>query len=158
MLAEITRELDGWIVEENLRRRAEGGLALKRCEIRVFGQLALIEQGVPLVLAATHDVDVRATYEHPIEQKFRELLEARGKVLDPVAHEAWMPRETRYTPIFEGTFVTLFMAEPEAIVLSKALKAPVKNHALVVEYLARGASARFFQLAKKYKLDLEQFL
>lgn len=42
--------------------------------------------------------------------------------------------------------------------LSKALKAPKKNGALIAEYLAKGASDKFQALAKKYNLDLEQFL
>ncbi len=50
------------------------------------------------------------------------------------------------------------LAEPEAILLSKALKAPAKNRALIVEYLAKGATERFMTLAQKYALDLEQFV
>jgi hypothetical protein len=57
-----------------------------------------------------------------------------------------------------GPFVRLLLAEPEAILLSKAIKAPDKNRALITEYLAQGASDRFLELAKKYNLDLEQFL
>jgi len=69
-----------------------------------------------------------------------------------------MPKETRYTVLFSGEFVTLKVADMEAILISKALKAPRKNRALIVEYLARGATPRFMRLARKYGVDLESFL
>jgi len=47
-----------------------------------------------------------------------------------------MPRESQYLPRFSGRFVTLLLADPEAIILSKAVKALAKNRALVTEYLA----------------------
>lgn len=158
MLAELARQLDMWVVAENVRRRAEGGPRLRPCEIRVFGQSALLEQRLPLALAATRDVDVRANYEYAVEVQLRRLLEARGRSLDPVGREAWMPRETRWLPAFEGEFVRLLLAEAEAVLLSKALKAPNKNRNLLLEYLAVGPSDRFLYLAQKYQLDLEQFL
>lgn len=80
-----------------------------------------------------------------------------GRELDPVGHEV-MPPETRYTDFFRGRFVRVLLADPEAILLSKALKAPARNRQLIVEYLALGASDRFLELAQKYRLDLEQFL
>lgn len=158
MLVDTARHLDSWVVAENVRRRHEGSLQLKPCEIRVFGQSALLEHGVPLSLAATRDVDARANYEYAVESQFRKLLEARGRVLDPVGHEGWMPRETRWLPVFEGEFVRLLLAEPEAVLLSKGLKAPIKNRNLLLEYLALGPSDRFLELAATYELDLEQFL
>lgn len=158
MLEEVAQELDQWMVEENTVRRAEGRLGLSRCEIRVFGQAALLERKLPIPLAATRDVDVRANYEHAVEVKFRELLARRGRDLDPVGHEAWMPRETRYTPLFEGHYVRLLLAESEAILVSKGLKAPSKNRNVITAYLAQGPSPRFLELAARYRLDLEQFL
>ena len=50
------------------------------------------------------------------------------------------------------------VADIDAVLLSKALKAPLKNRALIVEYVAAGASERFYALAARYGLDLEQFL
>lgn len=86
------------------------------------------------------------------------MLETYKKVLDPVGHEAWMPRETRYTVLFRGVHVTGQLAQPLFVLLSKALKAPTKNKALIVEYLASGPPREFFQLATKYGLQLERFV
>jgi hypothetical protein len=68
-----------------------------------------------------------------------------------------MPRETRYTELFNGKLVRVLVAEPEAVLVSKALKAPTKNGPLITEYIASGASPRFFELATKYAVSLEQF-
>jgi hypothetical protein len=67
-------------------------------------------------------------------------------------------RETKYRKLYAGRFVQLLVAEPEAVLLSKALKAPAKNRSLIAEYLASGPSERFKSLARKYDLELEQFL
>jgi len=157
MLAEVAEALDRWIIDTNLRHVAEGFLRLRPCTIRVLGQSALLELGLPLELAATRDVDVRADYENAVRVRFAELLAAHGRELDPLGDEIWMPRETRYTVAFRGKLVRLMLAEPEAILVSKALKAPIKNRALVTEYLAVGPTERFWALAKKYAVALEDF-
>ena len=69
-----------------------------------------------------------------------------------------MPRETRYDLLYKGTYVDAAVADPDAVLISKARKAPEKNKALITEYLAKGASERFFELAQKYAVDLEQFV
>lgn len=158
MLKGVAQQLDRWIAEQNRLCRQEGAPLLKPCTIKVLGQAALLEANLGIALAVTNDVDVRADYEWSIERTFEQLLAEAGRALDPLGHEEWMPRETRYNDHFRGPFVHLLLAEPEAILLSKALKAPDKNRVLITEYLARGASERFLDLAEKYGLDLEQFL
>ena len=158
MVREIALKLDEWIAARNAQARIEGSALLRPCTIKVLGQTALFEAGVKLALAATKDVDVYADYSNAVEQEFARLLAKAGYELDPVGHEVWMPRETQYTRVYDGRFVQLLLADPEAIFLSKALKAPAKNRPLLVEYLASGASDRFLRLAGKYHLKLEQFL
>lgn len=157
MLREVAELLDAWIIDRNLERRQQGMPGYHPCRIQVLGQAALLESGLPLHLAATKDVDVRADFEHAVELGFRRLLEARGRELDPLGHEAWMPKETTYTPLYAGRWVTLSIAEPEAVLVSKASKAPSKNRPLITEYLAKGASPRFLELCRRYAVDLEQF-
>ncbi len=76
----------------------------------------------------------------------------------PVGHEAWMPKETKYELVWDGHLVMGLVAHQDYVLASKALKAPAKNHALIVEYLASGATALFIELAETYAIDLEQFL
>lgn len=158
MLKEVATQLDAWIVQQNQQLRAEGLPGYAPCTIKIIGQTALMEAAVELTLASTMDVDVRGELEFPIRQQLELLLSAVGRSLDPVAHEAWMPRETKFQALYSGTFVNVFIADPESVLLSKALKAPEKNRALLTEYLAKGASERFLRLATKYKLDVEEFL
>jgi hypothetical protein len=158
MLLVLVKRLDAWVAARNLEARSDGLLTLRPCRIRLLGQMALFEQRVPLHLVATNHVDVYADYEHAIEKELARMLSDAGKVLDPLGHEIWMPRETRYETLFEGAFVTLQVADPDSVLLSKALKAPDKNRSLIIEYLAGGPSERFLTLARRYKVDLEQFL
>lgn len=157
-LGTLLLELDHWVAKENARAWKEGMRPYKSCTIRVLGQAALMSAGVDLALTATQDLDAYADCEWAVQQEFERLLAKEGKALDPHGHEIWMPRETRYEPLYQGRYVKAFVADPDAVLLSKALKAPAKNKALIIEYLAKGASKRFFQLAQKYAVDLEQFV
>jgi hypothetical protein len=125
--------------------------------VRVLGQSALWAAGVDLALTATQDLDAYGDYEWAVQQELERLLAQEGKVLDPHGREVWMPKETLYRPLYEGTFVEGLVADPDAVLISKALKAPEKNSALLTEYLAKGASKRFFELAREHHVDLEQF-
>lgn len=158
MLVRLAQRLDDWIFDQNVAARAEGLLTHSGCTIRVLGQTALFEAHIPFTLAVTRDVDVRADYDDAVRREFERLLAAEGRELDPLGHEIWMPAETQYPELFNGKLVRLLLAEPEAVLVSKALKAPVKNRPLLTEYLAHGPSDRFLKLAAKYALDLEQFL
>jgi hypothetical protein len=124
----------------------------------VLGQAALFNADLGLTLTVTQDLDAYADYDWAVQQELARLLAKEGKVLDPHGHEIWMPRETQYAPVYEGTYVDAFVADPDAVLISKACKAPEKNEALITEYLAKGASERFFELAKKYAVDLGQFV
>jgi hypothetical protein len=157
-LTQVFRALDQWVARENIRARAEGTPGYRSCSVRVLGQSALWAAGVDLTLTVTQDLDAYGDYEWAVQRELERLLAENGKVLDPHGHEVWMPRETRYDPLYQGTFVEALVADADAVLISKALKAAEKNRALVTEYLAKGASERFFTLAQKYGVDLEQFV
>ena len=154
----VLQRLDEWVAQENALLRADGLLGHRGGEIRIVGQTALLLADTGLQLAATQDVDVRADLEFPVRKALERLLAREGLHLDPVGHEAWMPAETEYREIYAGVYVQGLIAEPDFVLLSKALKAPQKNRALLIEYLARGPSERFLALAQAYELDLEQLL
>jgi hypothetical protein len=158
VLFRIAQSLDDWMVDQNVVARRDGLLTLKPCIIRVLGQAALFEAKLDLELAQTKDVDVLADYQDAVRREFERLLAKEGRELDPLGHEIWMPRETRYSELFNGKLVRVLVAEPEAVMVSKALKAPAKNGPLITEYIASGASSRFFDLATKYAVNLEQFI
>ncbi len=158
VLRQVARQLDDWVAQRNREARAQRLLITRPCKVRVLGQTALMEAGVQLTLAATRDVDVTADYESAVEAEFRRLLQKQGRELDALGHDIWMPKETRYSELYSGRWVTVLLADAESVLLSKAHKAPDKNRSLIVEYLASGASRRFLDLAEKYDVNLEQFL
>src|SRR4029077_8415051 len=131
LLVEIAEKLDRWAVARNAADRSEGLLGMKPCRIRLLGQMALFELGAKLPLAATNDVDVHADYEHAMQQELARLLSAKGKILDPLGNEVWMPKETRYRTLYRGELVRLDVADEESVLLSNALKAPRKNGPLI---------------------------
>ena len=157
MLVAVARKLDAFIVAQSKQAEEEGLPQPRPCKIRLLGQMALFEADLGLDLVATEDVDVKANYSHEVQQEFERLLQMKGLKLDPVGYEAWMPKETKYKAVFDGRFVSFLIAEPEAVLISKALKAPEKNKNLIRAFIALGGSDRFFELAETYKVDLEQF-
>lgn len=157
MLVAVARKLDAFIVAQSKEAEEEGSPQPQPCKIQLLGQMALFEADLGLDLVATEDVDVKANYSHEVQKEFERLLQMKRLKLDPVGHEAWMPKETKYEAVFKGRFVSLLIAEPEAVLISKALKAPEKNKNLIRAFIACGASDRFFELAETYRVDLEQF-
>ena len=158
ILAETLRTLDEWVAKENVRSRSEGLATHHKSTVRLLGQAALWASDTGLSLTVTQDVDAYTELDWAVQKEFERLLKEQGVFLDPQSAEVWMPCETNYVPIYEGTNVFGYVADVDAVLVSKALKAPAKNKALIIEYLANGASDRFMMLAKKYKVDLETFL
>jgi len=158
MLKEVFADLDEWAKKTNRGNLDDGMAPLGKCLIQVVGQTALLEAKLDINLAATADVDIYQQIEYGFRKKFEELLKAKGKFLDPVGHEAWMPDETTYKTIFQGRYVEGSIAEPEYVLISKALKAPKRNEKLILEYLSTHPTNLFYSLAKKYKVPLEEFI
>jgi len=155
VFATILHSLDTWIIKENEELRAADLRPYKACTIRLIGQAALLESDLDIPLVATADVDVYADYEHPVLLQFALLLKRNNLIVDPLGHEAWMPKETTYECCYQGRYVTGLIAHPDFILIARA---PAKNRVLLTDYLALGVSERFMQLAEKYKVDLEQFV
>jgi hypothetical protein len=98
VLKELAAKLDEWFVEEAREAVREGMASPRPCTIRVHGQMALLERELKLNLVATHDVDVSENLSGRARREFERLLAKRGLVLDPVGHEAWMPKERSTRP------------------------------------------------------------
>jgi hypothetical protein len=158
MLTKTFALLDQWVSRENEERRREGSLGISRFEIKVLGQSALIEAKVNLDLYATKDVDAYTDGPYVVKVHFDKLLQKKGKYLDFLSDEIWMPKETRYQSIFAGKNFKGMIAIAEFVLISKALKAPDKNKFVIAEYLAKGPSKLFYDLANQYKVNLEEFV
>lgn len=158
MIKEVLQELDTWIQRQNQERKSEGTLLLGRAVIRVLGQTALLEANLNIEILGTADVDAYIEGDYVIRKKLDELLNTRGRFLDPDSEKIWMPEETEYRLIYKGEFTDGYLAHHDYVLISKALKAPQRNRNLIIAYLADEPSKEFFKLAKKYHLDLEKFL
>ncbi len=158
MIVRILKRLDIEVSKYNQEALIEGFATLKKATVKILGQTALLEANIDLKLNATNDVDAYIDGVHWIRKKFDELLSYENKHLDPHSNEVWMPKETKYKQIFYGHNVDGFVAEPEYVLLSKALKAFPKNKMLILEYLSKKPSKKFLALAKKYRLDLKGFI
>ncbi len=154
-MREIFKELDDWIIESNKQEELP---SIAACYFQVIGQNALLEANCSLTLFQTADIDAYTNAQYDVVKKLNDLLEPLGKHYDILSREIWMPKETSYLPLFDGVYVQVTYALPEYVLLSKALKAPHKNRALLIEYLASPPSALFMNLAKQYEVDLSQIL
>ena len=120
--------------------------------------MALIEAHLGLQLFGTVDVDAYASFNNLAKSIFCEILAKNGLIYDELSAEIWMPEETEYEAIFKGQNFDGYIAKHEYVLVSKLLKAPMKNRNILVEYLAKQPSSLFWSLSKKYKVDIKELL
>lgn len=111
-------------------------LSPKTIEIRVVGQTSLLADnviGVKFELEQTNDFDAFVKATNPIESILRSLLQEYGLSFDNLSGEIWMPKDTVWENCFEGDLVTILKARAIDVLVSKAIKAPVKNRKLVTD-------------------------
>jgi len=158
MLEPVFADLDQWVEAYNADVLRDGGQHIRHFEIKVLGQTALAEMKVELDLFETQDLDAYVTCGETVKKKLDALLRKVNKRFDFLSHEIWMPKETQYTLVFESRHFTVCIAQPEYVLISKAIKSPGKNRPLLLEYLSKNPSKRFFDLAQQYAFDVEKFL
>jgi hypothetical protein len=158
MLKEIFHQLDVWVTDENIYASQNGYRSFPKCEFKIVGQAALMEAMLKIEFAATVDVDAMTNASYEVIAKFDQLLKANGLELDPLSGEIWMPAETIYVDLYEGAWVLAQRAEPEYIMVSKAVKAPQKNKILLGRYIAARPPQQFFKLCEKYNVNLAEIL
>lgn len=157
MLLKIFEKLDHEIMSLNVEFRAEGSREVPKFHIKILGQSALIESKISLALNATIDIDAYADFIWVAREKFCEILKENDLVFDALSNEIWMPEETKYVSFYRGEYVDGYYAEPEYVLLSKALKAPGKNKNLIIQYISIGPTQLFLDLCDKYQVNLEDF-
>lgn len=159
MLNKAFHELDHRLIQFNQEASVNGTPQLQSTDIHIIGQMALIEAKLSIAIVSTVDIDLYYQIDYRVKKEFSAVLEKLGKHIDPVGHEAWMPDETEFNEVYQGELITGWAAKPVYVILSKAKKAPEKNHQLIAEYIA---SADFdeslFDLADKYEVDLSEFV
>lgn len=155
MLLKIFKKLDNWIQDEKEEAISSSGRIISDCQFKVLGQFALLEADLALSIAATADLDAYSNASYAVVKQLDILLSEYGMHYDPMSSEIWMPKETKYDQLYQGVALSAYIARPEYVLLSKALKAPERNIALLIQYLASGPSSLFLELCETYSVDLE---
>jgi hypothetical protein len=150
--------LDRWIEEQNAEARREGFIGIAKCTFRIVGQAALFEANIDIEMATTIDVDAFHDAESLVVAQLSEILRQNGLEYDELSNEIWMPEETKYTDLYRGANVTVLVAMPEFVLLSKAKMALAKNKVLLREYIASGPPESFFSLCQTYSVNMLNIL
>lgn len=158
MLKEIFEKLDDQVIAANKRFADEGSFPIPKFQVQVLGQVGLLEAQIDIPMNKTIDLDAYSNMKYSAKRIFIGILAEYGLVYDDLSDEIWMPKETVYNTIFEGQIVTGMVAQPEYILLSKAIKAPDKNRTLLARYLGHKPSKLFISLCDKYGVDLKELL
>lgn len=144
ILAKCFERLNEAIEVENTARledRLGRNELIPRTEIRIMGQMSLLTNDV--VSAQIHligTVDVDASIDGGpyswVGKKFAEILAIDGLELDKYADEIWLPTGASFTEVFSKKNLRCVRLEPIPALISKAVKAPVKNRILIRQALA----------------------
>lgn len=134
LIKEIFTKLDKCVEEENLRRREDGGLPLKKSKVIILGQTSLLldkKLSAKLDLLQTADLDAKLEMEYFVKQKLQELLTENGLVYDEDSEKVFIPKGSKQLNLFDLKNVVVKRLDSESVIVSKAVKAPEKNRQLV---------------------------
>ena len=160
LLKTVFAELDSRIEEVNRERRKEEGFPLPKAEVKLLGQMSLLtnEKISSLVtLAQTGDLDALLKMESVVKELLKELLRKRGLLYDEDSYLIWIPDGAKFERVFSFKNVLVTSIDPESALVSKAIKAPVKNKQLIREAIVSGKFSRLVERIEKAGGDLESF-
>lgn len=140
-LHKIGEELDKRIKQADEESYADQGIGLvpKEIELKIMGQLALLADdniSSKFELNTTFDLDAHVKASVEVSRILDQLLNENGLALDKLSREIWMPPDTVWETFYEGDYVKIFKARPIDVLVSKAVKAPVKNKRLITDAIA----------------------
>tara|TARA_R110002049_G_scaffold215980_2_gene387380 strand:+ start:1228 stop:1719 length:492 start_codon:yes stop_codon:yes gene_type:complete len=140
-LHKIGLELDKRISDADEKSYADQGIGLipKDIEMKIMGQMALLadeEISSRIELNATFDVDAHIKASVEVLRILDQLLKENGLALDMLSDEIWMPPDTVWETFYEGDYVKILKARPTDVLVSKAVKAPIKNKRLIMDAIA----------------------
>lgn len=140
-LHKIGEELERRIKQADDESYADKGIGLvpKDIELKIMGQLALLADediSSRIELNATFDVDAHVKASVDVSRILDQLLKENGFALDKLSDEIWMPSDTVWENFYEGDYVKILKARPIDVLVSKAVKAPIKNKRLIIDAIA----------------------
>lgn len=153
------KELDHEVLQLNIERDAQSLPHYPSAKIQILGQMSLVlntDLVSQLSLFATQDVDAIIKGEWIVTSLFKRALEKRALQLDFLSSEIWLPPDAKYIPIFSGKCVECEILDPISALTSKAIKAPQKNHNLILDAL-KFYGSKLEENIKIYGGDPEEF-
>lgn len=148
-LENIFARLNQRIEDINQERRTNDEYGLPKATVKLLGQMSLFaneKSSAVLTLAQTADLDAFLSMVGIIQSEFEKILVSEGLIYDKFSHEIWIPPNSKFNVLFEFENLTIESIDPESALVSKAVKAPVKNKLLIREALA---SDQFPNLAER---------
>ncbi len=130
-------------------------------EIQLLGQMCLLVNprvSAILHLAQTADLDAFLRMDAFVKEELKKLLAEAGLIYDEDSTLVWIPDEAIFEPLFALTNLTVLALDPESALVSKAVKAPEKNKALIREALASGKFSKLTDRIVNAGGRLEAFL
>src|ERR1700678_2491105 len=111
-----------------------------------------------LHLAQTADVDAFLKMDWSVKEEMKKLLAETGLIYDEDSPWIWIPKGAAFEPLLALPNLTVLILDPESALVSKAVKAPEKNKALIREALASGKFKTLADRIVKAGGKLEAFL
>ncbi len=133
---------------------------ITKTEIRIMGQMSLLTNDAvkaQIKLVGTLDVDaaVDGGYYGWVGKKFDELLRAQGLELDQYADEIWLPEGASFDEVFSSKHLSCRRLHHLDALVSKAVKAKVKNRPLILQALLAYPELR--ELLRENNVDATYF-
>jgi hypothetical protein len=139
LLLEVFKSVDQAVEEENLRRRKDGMLPLRRSMVVLLGQMSLlvdVKVSAILALAQTGDMDAKLDMDFFVKQQLQKFLAQKGLIYDEDSDKIFIPKNSRELGLFEFKNVLVRRLDPESVLVSKGVKAPDKNRPLLQDATA----------------------
>jgi hypothetical protein len=137
-ILEVLAELEQLIESEDKIRKEMGSIPLRPTTIRILGQMSLLlneDISSRMHLFATQDVDAHIKGDSFVAEAFKRLLGERNLEFDFLSNEIWLPLDASYIQIYESPRLHCEILDPISALVSKAVKAPDKNTALISKAL-----------------------
>ena len=156
----IFKELNERVDFINKERLEEGGLRVSRAEVILLGQMSLLvnkKVSAILSLAQTADIDAQLDMDSVVKKELTSILKKYGLIYDEDSKLIWIPPGAKFEILFDLKNVVVKSIDPESALVSKAVKAPVKNKQLIREAIASGKFKTLIARIEKNGGKLEFF-
>lgn len=139
LLSKMILELNARMTQENCEREESGVPKLRKGKLYLLGQMSLMvneKVSATLTLAQTADVDAQLDSEYFVLKCFKEILQKNGLQYDMDSEKIWLPKDKVFLSLLQEPMIEVLIVDPESTLVSKAVKAPIKNKILIREAIA----------------------